>query len=432
MSKLKIIDKKSEQSIKSERDLLSQISHPFLSNLQYSFQDNNKLYLVLDLLPGGDLRYHLIKYKRFSENQAKFLIACIILALEFLHCNKIIHRDLKPENILLDSKGYGYLSDFGIAKVQGYGPTAKNTSGTTGYMAPEVLCGQEHTILVDYFALGVICFELMNGYRPYQGNNRKEIKENVMAKQVSIKKCEIPMGWSAEAADFINKCLQRKPGKRIGNNGFNEIKDHPWFTNYPWKELYLHKLKAEFIPKDTDNYDFKYCNSIDKIDLKTKERYNQISHSDTFKEAFKDFYYFSKNDPNNPQVFNVINPHKQYEEENQEEDEKIKNKNKTEQENDTTHDYKDNISESTSMANSLINKYTSASTNITTNMCNEYNSYRIRRQQSFDFYNHNTNFVSKIKSYGSQSCRAQPLISQKKLKNGPDKFLIFSRGNYKK
>ena len=107
MSKLKIIDKKSEQSIKSERDLLSQISHPFLSNLQYSFQDNNKLYLVLDLLPGGDLRYHLIKYKRFSENQAKFLIACIILALEFLHCNKIIHRDLKPENILLDSKGYG-------------------------------------------------------------------------------------------------------------------------------------------------------------------------------------------------------------------------------------------------------------------------------------------------------------------------------------
>jgi serine/threonine protein kinase len=204
MSKAKIIDKKSERSIQYEKQLLSQINHPFIVNMNYAFQDSENLYLVMDLLSGGDLRYHISIRKKFSEEQTKFFAACIILGLDYLHTNNILHRDIKPENLVLDEKGYVRITDFGIAKVY-QKENAAETSGTPGYMAPEVMCGQNHTIAVDYFALGVIVYEFMCGVRPYTGKSRKEIKEKIMAKQVQIKGNEIPPGWSIEAADFINR-----------------------------------------------------------------------------------------------------------------------------------------------------------------------------------------------------------------------------------
>lgn len=137
MSKVTIIDGKSEISIKSERDLLSKMKHPFIINMHFSFQDQDYLYLVMDYLPGGDLRYHLSKNKKFSEKESKIFIACILLGLEYCHHNKIIHRDIKPENLVLDDKGYVKLTDFGIARLQ-VPNNAKDTSGTPGYMAPEV------------------------------------------------------------------------------------------------------------------------------------------------------------------------------------------------------------------------------------------------------------------------------------------------------
>ena len=118
ISKLKIIDKNSEKNIKSERNLLSKMCHPFIITMHYSFQDNENLYLILDLLSGGDLRYHINKKIKFTEEQAKFIIGCTILGLEYCHKNYIIHRDIKPENLLLDENGYIKISDFGIAKIQ--------------------------------------------------------------------------------------------------------------------------------------------------------------------------------------------------------------------------------------------------------------------------------------------------------------------------
>lgn len=251
MSKAKIIDKRSEKSVKAERDLLEVMHHPFIINMHFSFQDNDHLYIAMDLLTGGDLRYHLCKSKKFFEDQTKFFIACIILSLEYIHSNNILHRDLKPENLVMDEKGYVKLTDFGIAKVyrkENY----KETSGTPGYMAPEVMCAQNHTIAVDYFALGVIGYEFMNGTRPYLGKNRKEIKEKIMAKQVQVKKTQIPHGWSVESADFINRLLQRKPANRLGLRGPTEVKEHLWFKDYDWKGLYLGKLVSPFIPKNAD------------------------------------------------------------------------------------------------------------------------------------------------------------------------------------
>ena len=116
MMKFKIIDKKSEISIMYERELLCRIQHPFVVNMHFTFQDHDHLYLIMDYLSGGDLRYHLCKYWTFTEKQTKFFIACIILALDYLYHKQIIHRDIKPENLVLDDKGYLRLTDFGIAK----------------------------------------------------------------------------------------------------------------------------------------------------------------------------------------------------------------------------------------------------------------------------------------------------------------------------
>ena len=133
----------------------------------------------MDLLTGGDLRYHIGKMRRFSENQTsinyhiftknlilEFFVGCILLSLEYLHTNNIIHRDLKPENLVLDDSGYAYLTDLGIARTI-RSENSSDTSGTPGYMAPEVMCRQNHGIAVDYFALGVIVYEFMLGKVSY-------------------------------------------------------------------------------------------------------------------------------------------------------------------------------------------------------------------------------------------------------------------------
>ena len=306
MNKAKIIDKKSEKSVKSERDLLSKLNHPFIINMHFSFQDTDNLYLVMDLLTGGDLRYHICKKRYFTEEQAKFFISCIILGLEYCHYYNIIHRDIKPENLILDSRGYVHITDFGIAKIQ-TSNNHKETSGTPGYMSPEVLCGQNHTISVDYFAIGVMGYEFMMGVRPYLGTNRKEIKEKIMAKQVVIHRKDIKNGWGVEAADFINRLLQRKPGKRLGAHGASEVKNHIWFKNYNWNDLYNKKLIAPYIPSNEDNFDYKYCNNVEKQGLKTKERYAEIAISDDYKTIFNSYLYFNRNDLKNKKEENDNN-----------------------------------------------------------------------------------------------------------------------------
>ena len=325
MSKTKIIDKRSVKSIMAERDLLSIMNHPFIINMHFSFQDNEYLYIAMDLLTGGDLRYHICKKKKFSEEQTKFFISCILLSLEYIHYNKILHRDLKPENLVLDENGYLKLTDFGIAKFLKK-DNHKETSGTPGYMAPEVMAAQNHTMLVDFFALGVIGYELMNGIRPYLGKSRKEVKEKIFAKQVQIKNEEIPENWSLESADFINKLLQRKPNHRLGYRGILEVKEHLWFKNYEWKKLYLMQLRAKFIPKSNENIDFRYCNAPDKIGISTQERYQEIMSNPKFKETFIDFKFFNRNDINKDDIkVKIVNPHLVYlKNKNCEDDEEFK------------------------------------------------------------------------------------------------------------
>jgi serine/threonine protein kinase len=255
MSKARILAKKSVNSVMNERKLLSYLKHPFIVNMQYAFQDRENLYLVMDLMPGGDFRYHLSRRKNFNEEETKFFICCILLGLEFLHTSGVIHRDIKPENLVFDSKGYLNITDFGIARLW-VPENAKDTSGTPGYMAPEVMCRQNHGVAVDYFAVGVIVHEIMFGTRPYLGRSRKDIRDQILAKHIQIKRDEIPSGWSTEAADFINHLLQRKPVNRLGLNGPEEVKNHPWVKDTNWQAMKNKSLVSPFIPnQDADNFD---------------------------------------------------------------------------------------------------------------------------------------------------------------------------------
>jgi serine/threonine protein kinase len=215
--------------------------------MHYAFQDKCSLYIVTDLIEAGDLRYHMRSRKTFTEKEAKFLIACVIAGLEYMHANGVLHRDIKPENILMGEDGYCRITDMGISKM--WAPdNANDTSGTPGYMAPEIMCRQNHSWAVDFYALGIIAYELMIGKRPYTGKDRKEIRDNVLKEQASIKKAMIPEGWSIEAADFINKLIQRKPANRIGLNGSEELKQHVWLKDFDWDALLEKRMEPAFIP----------------------------------------------------------------------------------------------------------------------------------------------------------------------------------------
>ena len=296
---MKILDCKNLKNIKNERDLLSQLNHPFIVNLHFSFQNTNYLYLILDLYTGGDLRYHLFHKNYFEEIQTKFIISNIILGLEYCHSNLIIHRDIKPENIILDNNGYTHITDFGIAMQQS--KNATQVSGTPAYMAPEALFGKAQTIVSDYYSLGVLTFELIFGVKPYNGKNREEIKEKVKNKEIVLNKRSknIKEKLSKESIDFINKLMHNDPNKRLGYlGGINDIKKHPWLININWKELYNFKLKAPFIPSGYNNYEVQFVTKKIKIGDDTEQRYEDIINSSEYKTAFNDYKYFNRYDIN--------------------------------------------------------------------------------------------------------------------------------------
>eukprot|EP01016_Furgasonia_blochmanni_P049903 TRINITY_DN7634_c0_g1_i3.p1 TRINITY_DN7634_c0_g1~~TRINITY_DN7634_c0_g1_i3.p1 ORF type:complete len:367 (-),score=49.55 TRINITY_DN7634_c0_g1_i3:613-1713(-) len=289
MGKAKIITKRSVNSVMNERELLSQLKHTFIVNMVCAFQDRENLYLIMDLLTGGDLRYHICRERRFTEVQTKFFIACILVGLEYIHNRGILHRDIKPENIVLDSRGYLRITDFGIARIW-RAENSEDTSGTPGYMAPEVMCKLNHGVAVDYFALGIIAYECMLGRRPYNGRSRKEIRDQILAKQVQVKKYEIPEGWSLEAADFINGLIQRKPMNRLGVNGPEEVKAHPWFKGFPWQKLLNKELDPPFMPSKTeDNFDFRSQNTEENEDVDTIRQNALLLRRNSVQELFNGY-----------------------------------------------------------------------------------------------------------------------------------------------
>ena len=314
MSKCKLIDQKCYRDIIDEQQLSAKINHPFIASLCFAFQDKDYLYMIHDLMSGGDLRYWYIQKKNFNEKECKFLVSCILLGLEYLHANKIIHRDLKPENILFDKNGYIHLTDFGIAKDLNNQPGegVVHVSGSPGYMSPEAIFNEKHSYVSDFFSLGVVCYEMIMKKRPYVGKNRQEIKDKMSKDQVQIKKNEIPKGWSPEIIDFINKLIIKTPENRLGFKGISELKFHSWLRYNDWKLIYLKKEKAPFVPPK------KVICSEEVVDNRKDSnalKYIKIKQSELYQKAFVDYQYFNKYSLKCLEKFKkLVNPHEFYDE----------------------------------------------------------------------------------------------------------------------
>ena len=255
-----------------------------------AFQDFENLYLVMDLLTGGDLRYHLCRINHFTEEETKFFISCILLGLDYIHNNNIIHRDIKPENMVCDDRGYIRITDFGVAKLNKKNNSSEG-SGTPGYMAPEIILHKNYSFCVDFFAIGVMGYEFIFGERPFKGKNRKDYKKSLLKSGVQIKMEDVK-GWSLESIDFINKCLKRKDIKRLGyNEGVKELKNHKWFNKYDWEGIANKKLDPPFVPKKEGNYDKKYCEMVIKEGEETLKRYQKYKEKNNIESIFNSYTY---------------------------------------------------------------------------------------------------------------------------------------------
>ena len=246
----------------------------------------------MDYLSGGDLRYMICRRNFFTEEETKFIAACITLNLNYIHDKNVIHRDIKPENLVFGANGYLHLTDFGIALEYHRGENGvRSASGTPGYMAPEAITNKRQEFSVDYFALGVIVYELMLGERPYQGKNRKEIKEQMMNLEIKLDKDDLPEDWKDEnIIDFINKLLERKKKKRLGYKTDLEVKNHPYFNNISFDLIENMKFESPFIFDTEDNFDDSYAQmqENDSIYEGNKEIFiDEVNESN----MFKDFYY---------------------------------------------------------------------------------------------------------------------------------------------
>jgi serine/threonine protein kinase len=291
MSKAKVFLKKSVESVANERRFLEKFNYNLLCNMYYAFQDEDTLYIIMDYLSGGDLRYLICKRDFFTESETKFIAACITLSLNYIHEKNVIHRDLKPENLVFGADGYLHLTDFGIAMEYIKGKDVVNASGTPGYMAPEAIINRPHDFCVDYFALGVIIYELMMGERPYQGKNRKEIKEQMFNLEIKLDNDDLPEDWEDDnILDIINKLLKRKKNKRLGSKGCSEIKNHPWFKDIQWEQIENCTLNSPFVFDTEDNFDDSYAQQQenDSIYEGKKELYIiEVNES----MSFKNFYF---------------------------------------------------------------------------------------------------------------------------------------------
>ena len=330
--------------VRAERDVLSEAKNEWIVDLKFSFQDQHYLYLGMEFLPGGDLMSLLMARDILPENDAKFYAAEIVLAIESVHKLDCIHRDLKPDNVLIDANGHVKLSDFGLSKKldlklidnndlknnynnmnnNSYRGGAKNnlsyaqqfsqfksmknskkrrafafsTVGTPDYIAPEVIRQKGYGQEIDWWSLGVIMFEMMIGYPPFFSESSTETCKKILDWKNTLN-IRPEANISKEAEDILRKLIN-DPEVRLGTNGADEIKNHPFFKGIDWNHI-KETLTPPFIPELKNNYDTKYFDEFEEDEPFYPINNDNNSKGKKYQKkdmCFVDFTYNRENDNN--------------------------------------------------------------------------------------------------------------------------------------
>jgi len=232
-------------------------NHPFLVGLHSCFQTPSRLFFVIEFVRGGDLMFHMQRQRRLPEEHARFYSAEICLALNFLHDKGIIYRDLKLDNVLLDHEGHIKLTDYGMCK-EGIrrGDTTSTFCGTPNYIAPEILRGEDYAFSVDWWALGVLLYEMLAGRSPFDvvgaTDNPDQNTEDYLFQVILEKTIRIPRSLSVKAASILKGFLNKNPADRLGchkETGFMEIMSHPFFKTIEWELLEQKQIPPPYRPR---------------------------------------------------------------------------------------------------------------------------------------------------------------------------------------
>ena len=246
--------------ILSERAVMVELDHPFIVRLHRTMHDKSYVYFLLEPALGGELFSLLRIADRFDNDTARFYAAIVVVVFQYLHNKDILYRDLKPENLLIDPQGYMKFTDFGFAK------KTKDRSytfcGTPEYLPPEIISGSGHFRGVDFWALGVLIYEMLVGYTPfYDDAGPTQMYSRILAGKVVF-----PPGISPAAQDVIRGLLQPKPTRRLGVllGGAEVIKNHPWFKGFDWAALINKTLPAPIQVNVKDKYDISNFDTYDE------------------------------------------------------------------------------------------------------------------------------------------------------------------------
>ena len=261
MNKRRIKMKKSEQLALNERQALAAVESNFVVNLKYSFHSKDDVFLILDLMTGGDLGYHLHQKGRFPKKECQYYAARIMLGLQAMHDEGYVYRDLKPENCLLAEDGRVKITDLGLAiKIT---PTLHGAAGTRGYWAPEMLRRDKkgkrmpYGHAVDWFSFGCCVAEFISGSNPFRSESALNfgLERGTQTKEKAIDCATLEMDpkyppekFDSEAADVCRRLLDKNETTRLGANGSEEIMAHPWFKNLNWASIISDRKRPPFVP----------------------------------------------------------------------------------------------------------------------------------------------------------------------------------------
>ncbi len=265
MLKSEIVAHKQQKNVMHEKNVMITCNNPFVLRLFQTFKDQYKLYMLLEFVQGGELFSVLHPahpphgVDGVPDRAAKFYTAGVLIGLSYLHNERnVAYRDMKPENCLIDHMGYPKLVDFGFAKVI----TSKSYTlcGTPEYLAPELVLGRGHNKAVDYWALGIMIYEMQSGYSPFSDQNGMD--QVVICKNIVKGNLKFEPTFNPECRDLVKKLLNRDAQSRLGNlkNGTDDIKNHKWFGKYDWKAYSRKEVPVPFVPKissavDTSHFD---------------------------------------------------------------------------------------------------------------------------------------------------------------------------------